>query len=151
MAIIPCRECKSDVSDQARFCPSCGATITKEVSNAVGVAAVLGLFSLSIIVLFSIIYGYKYFQEITLVKAPEKLPDTFEICAEAVRDTAGRYAKIPHVIGEDYDSSLIYQWSDETSIMTPLPGSKNDEFIGHNASCRINKTTGEIEQFVLLD
>lgn len=48
MALVPCRECKQQVSDQARLCPRCGARLRKRPTTAIAVVVSIGLLSIAV-------------------------------------------------------------------------------------------------------
>lgn len=47
MALVKCKECKAEISDQAKSCPQCGAKAPRKMST--GVKVVLGLVAIGVI------------------------------------------------------------------------------------------------------
>jgi hypothetical protein len=123
MALIQCKECKSQVSDTAKTCPSCGAAVPKPTGRlAIFIAGVFGL------IVFSSIYRStsaptpqaavsttptaqdEYFKVVLmgakLLKKSVKNPDSFKLNS-AIRTT---------------DGTICYEYRATNSFNAVVPG-----------------------------
>lgn len=156
MALMKCKECANQISDQAENCPHCGAKPKKKIST--GKKLVIGFAALVVgLPLVANFFNDKPTAQQAAAPAhsvppkPDKISDTkaFSICHELIMQTARdpEKSKIPVVKGIENEKEYIFIWDQKSKLLRLRNGLGLE--VGVTGYCSLNKKTGALTKLLV--